>query len=602
MKHAKSATLLERLAAGWQGIADSRAKSFLVAFLFAAILVLLSSVTWWHRNLNDDFAIANALSGRLMGEQGLSLFVNAALCQIIYALNVAYDSFNWFAVLELATVFLSYFTIAYIAIRHMPLRMAAAVIAFMGIYAMPICIVINNFTCVAFIAACAGCMVLTSSLIFERHAPTDIIWGIALIVIGSLWRFAMVLICIPLFGVVALAIALYKREEIGSAGKSILRLWPFIVAVIISLGLGAYDMAVWQQSPWSDWRTYNDARANLSDYPHKDYEEVKSDLKELGVSKNDYRLLFNWVSEDPEFYTTERLTKIFEVAGVSSLANKTPTGVLKDYAKRILSDRGFTLMVCFMFLFALFFLRGKNKALGIGVLMMGLIIAIAFHAVGRLPERVHYPVWLIAFSSVAMLAAYEWSLRSPEKQGDEFASSNTLLRVGEVALGVLAIALPFIAAAHIATLCHDHFVPERLTSTFATESFEPDNAFVDYVHEHPDNVFACQNMAHRELYYSHRMRAFYDDELQHRIIGIGGWASRSPFTDAKNEAVGMENPMKGLLDNENARFVSGSERVTKYVYQYLKEHYDKNAKCELVDTISGDNTYATLKVYRFSRG
>ena len=299
----------EKARDAWEGFRSSRVRVLILALVLALFFCAVTELAWVKADLNDDYAIATALSGRFDGEQGLCLFLNVILCRVIFFLNVTIPQINWFAALELFNVFISFTIICYVAIRYFRLHLAALTVGLVALFTLPGSFTINNFTYVAFITSCSGCMLLTLSLVKERHDPVDIVAGIFFLSLGSLWRNTMAWLCVPLFGIAALAIALGKRSDTVSAPKALVRLWPFVLAVIIGFGLTVYDLQVWKQSPWQDWRTYNDARSMLSDFPHYSYEDIEDELKELDVSPNDYSLLFAWTTEDPEFFSTDKMVQ-----------------------------------------------------------------------------------------------------------------------------------------------------------------------------------------------------------------------------------------------------------------------------------------------------
>ena len=604
----ENATFTEKVSARWDAFRASPVRVFLLALAFAVFFCVITELSWVKADLNDDYTIASVLSGRLMGDdQGLCLFLNAVLCGIIYQLNSIYPHFNWFAVLELCTVFISYLVICYLALRHLRVQMALLAVALCAYYSLPGCFTINNFTYVAFICSCAGCMLLCRSLCLERHAPLNLVAGLLLLTLGTLWRNIMAWLCVPLFGIAALAIVFKKHADGAALGASIVRLWPFVLAVVLSFGLTAYDLAVWKASPWDDWRTFNDERSMLSDFPHYKYNEIKPELEALGVSRNDYELLFSWISEDPDFYTTQRISAITDVAIIDWAADKTLPGVIKKYAKGVLGDPELLVLVLGTIVAGLAYARGRGRIGALAVIVMALVMALFFSAMGRLPERVHYPIWLYAFCAMGMIqiAYANTHLAAPvegklARHAGEGLFTPAMNAVGGVACILLALA-PVYAGGLLTAKCADTFTPQRLAATFDTDDFDNGGAFTRYIHEHPNNVYVLHNAGHRQLRMEHYMKAYYDDALQYRVISLGGWLSRSPYNTAKNASADMANPIKGLVDNNNAFLVVSNKDHALKLQRYLREHYYPHARGEIVDTLDKGKGYRTkLYVYKFS--
>lgn len=601
-------SLVDRLNVRWSAFASSPWRALILALVFSLFFCGVTELAWVRNDLNDDYAIANVLSGKLMGEQGLCLFLNAVLCQIIYTLNTIYPHFNWFAVLELVTVFVSYTIICYMAIRCLRFEMSMLTIALVAYFTLPGSFTINNFTYVAFISSCAGCVLLCKSLSYERHDPVNLITGLVLLSIGSLWRNIMAWLCVPVFGIAAIAIVLHKRVDGASIAKALARLWPFILAVVIGFGLTVYDLAVWKASPWDEWRTYNDTRSMLSDFPHYKYDEIQDELEAIGISRNDYELVFSWTTEDPEFFTTEKLQQLTDVALIDWVEDKSPFSIVKDYAKTILSSGELILLVLGTLIAGLCFTKGRGRWWALAVIAMALLMALFFSAMGRLPQRVHYPVWLYTLCAIGMIqyAFHPIAENVLAEKAPKHANTRQLGKAGAafatVACFVVALA-PVYAGVTLTKKCVDTFTPQRLAVTFNADNYEIDGPFTNYIHENSDKVFVLHNHGHRQLRMEHYMKAYYDDELQFHVVSLGGWLTRSTYNNTKNSSLNMDNPIRGLVDNRNARLVVSSKDRAENIERYIQEHYYPDAKGEVVDTLGKKQGLRTkLYIYQFTRG
>ena len=77
---------MDRIHERWSAFQASPVRVFLLALACAFFFCTITELTWVKADLNDDYTIASVLSGRLMGDdQGLCLFLNAIMCNIIYA-------------------------------------------------------------------------------------------------------------------------------------------------------------------------------------------------------------------------------------------------------------------------------------------------------------------------------------------------------------------------------------------------------------------------------------------------------------------------------------------------------------------------------------
>ena len=83
------------------------------------------------------------------------------------------------------------------------------------------------------------------------------------------------------------------------------------------------------------------------------------------------------------------------------------------------------------------------------------------------------------------------------------------------------------------------------------------------------------------------------DELM-RIILLGGWTTDSPFINARNEMQGMGNVMKGLVENDRARYIvlQSNKSWPSEIETYLETHYWQDVEAKLVDSFeAGEETY-----------
>lgn len=588
--------VLERAFSLYDSLTSTRKRCLISAFIFTAIVFTMGNAAWLQRDVNDDFTISIALSGRLADPQGLCLFLNAMLCEAIYGLNVALPTFNWFVIIEETSAYLGFFALVYIALSRTTPQFSCLFIGCFTILAIPGSTFLDNFTYAAFIDSCAGGALLLASLKESRHTAGLLVAGVLLMLLGSLWRFEMFLLCIPAFGIACLAIALDEEHRAVGIGKSLLRLWPFIVVIVMSFSLFVVDRNIWGQSPWHEWNQFNDVRSELSDFPHRSYGEIDDELAKLGVSENDYRLLFSWITEDPDFFTIERLEAIADVAVINPLDSVDPMEAASGYAWKLLHDYRTLGLLIGTLAILLVTLNGRNRIIALGLLALAVILSVIFYAWGRLPTRVHHPIWLYSLTAIMLLAP--WRLDA----GAALQLRSRFVRFAGKAVDAVALALPVVAATLIIGVGVVYFTPERITTAFTVETFEPKSDLVAYIEDHPEKAFAYDYKSGQELKFSHYLRAVYSREVLSELIPLGGWNARAPYALSTNAANGMENPLRDLVENKDALYLCRSEKVSSAIITYIQEHYYPNAGYKLVDVIDGENTTVPIYVFRFTSG
>lgn len=585
---------------------DSKVRCLIIAFIVASAAFAICLPTFYAHGSNDDWALVNALTGKWAEPQGYALFLNALMCQIIVGFNTVIPSLNWFPVLEALTAYISFFTIVYLVLSRAEIPVACITIAAFLLLVMPGCTWLGNFTYIAFTGCCAGTLCLLISLSAKCHTPALVIWGLVLIAIGILWRLNMFLVEIPVFGIAALFVVFSKDKvsQVGSVPRSLIRLWPFAIALLICAGLLGYHAVIWSDPVWHDWDDFNEVRSEFSDYGHKDYATIADDLAAIGVSENDYGLLRSWVTEDPEFFTLDRLEAVTEISTVSNDISvySFARSVLR-YGKRMLSNRNLIVMVALMLIACIAWLRGRTRVFSLAVICIAVLVGITLVMLGRLPTRVHYPLWLFAFCSICGLAIRK---RRTVAGGGVSSGAHIKLspkggaRAWTTAVACVSIAIPLVAAG----LTFSHAIPkwsnERVDAVVHVSTFEPQTGVLDYVRDHPDNVFVMHPGTLFDISYACRMIAPIPEDVNDRIIGIGGWSVRSPYGNARNANACASNPIKSLVDNDNVLYISKTTKSANQLKTYLREHYYPNATYREVGKTTGWRKGKSFCVFKFT--
>jgi len=582
----------------WQVFSASRRRVLVTALLFSTVVFCFAFSAWDLNGINDDWAMSNILSGNWPGPQGLCLFLNAALSKLIYSLNQLFPIFNWFFVLEAVTAYASYVVIVYFSLSRMPIRFAAVSIAAVTLLVVPGCTYMSNFTYVSGIAACAGAMFIYASLREERHRAPLVIWGIVFFLVSFLWRRNMFLLCIPVFGFAALGLVLTDGKR-NPLPKGVLRLWPYVVVIALAAGFYVYNTAEWSQPEWAAWQEYNVARHDFADYSHYSYSKISNELESLGVSENDFRLFDNWVHEDPDFFTKERIEAI---TGVATNRIDTPAKALRTVKNNLIglfTAPKLAFIFVPMLLFALGCLKGSKRWIALAVILCVIIEGVALSLTGRFPVRVKYALW--TYAAVA-LAVGAWRIPGNSDAAivpDSERERSLWARVYRTGTMAISAAMPVVAVGFVLFTAACNLNIEKLKATFDADEYNISSYVSDYIYEHPDGVYVLNTSTNSILLFACNGVAPYDEYLASRVITTGGWTSHSPYLDARNKSINMENPIKGLVYNEHAYYMSTGTQSADALLTYLREHYYPNATYEQVDSTTSPITSSTVYVFKF---
>lgn len=592
-------TLYERIAASFDRLAESGGRCLLVSLVVTLVVFGVASCAWVPNGVYDDWSISNALSANWGQDEGLCLFLNALLCRLIFWLNSAFTSVNWFFVVERLSAFAAYLAVVYLSLRHLRFPFSAVTFFAATVLALPGCTYESNFTYVAGMLVGAGGLALLCSLGKDRHAPSLVVAGIVFMAAGALFRWTMFVLSVPLFGIAALFVLFRERNDGMEAGRRLVRLWPFALALVCFAGLYFYNDSAWQEQPWSEWYEFNEARSDIADYTYASYDDVADELSALGVSRNDYRMLKSWITEDPEFFTVEKLEAIRDVvtgqrADVSRLASAVPS-----FFVDIVSSLRFDGLIVALLAAVLACARGRGRVAALAVMFVALVVCWALFAFGRMPARVFLPAWLFTALAASMLAG----MREPAAGFRRTRmASHAAISWPTRLIGPCLAVLPVVAIAFIMAFSVTHIRIDRLEALFAEDSFNPGGYVYDYIESHDDEVFVLDIPSSAVLIYANLMIAPFDADTVNHTSSVGGWAAHAPYATARNVRIDMKSPIRGLVENDRARLLTRGADTADMLLAYLQEHGYPDASCEVVDVIKEPSSSSKMNVYEFSKG
>ncbi|WP_165249412.1 hypothetical protein [Adlercreutzia sp. ZJ141] len=553
---------------------------------------------------DDDWTIAMVLGGNY-GSGGNCLFLNSALACFIYQCGLALPGVNWFTVFELMGSVLSLAIVLYLSIREAGLGFSFLLAFLLVRYVLPFCTFRSNYTVVTALVAGAGFFLLLCWAKDKLAGCAEgqawrVPVGLTLAVFGMCWRPLSFLLSLPFvalaFAAVLVVDVLRRRESLS---KPRIRTKVPVASVcatgialaVVCGGLVVFDAYMWSQPGWSDWKQYHDARSELSDFPTKEYEEIRGELSAVGVSENDYRLVTSWATNDPEFFTVEKMRQIAEVA-----ADESPVP-LDEYASKLAScareyahHYAVWLLICGVaFLRVLMSGAESNVRRAVAVFLIlnvigVLLISAYFVYVGRFPLRVCLSILVPS----SLVSAFMVGCAG----GGSVVQLRPACRVLFAGLGTAGCLALCLSICSVATAAAPSLWGV-LRNPGPVSSEEPlyelvstgDNVFVWDVGEYyviQDGVYGCRSLPSRDFMQSN--------------LTLGGWTTHAPFRMDLEARSGMGNPFRGLLENPRARYVARDLGRADQICQYLREHYSPTASYEVVEQVeSFGDTYSILR-------
>lgn len=561
-------------------VLSSLVLSFIVVFLFSF------SVSGAQRT--DDYAIS-LFTSAIFPESYPCLFIAKSLGLLINALSASFAYINWFYMIERLIAWLSISFIISLSVLYCRNRfVGAGVIALSGILLLLGSLMNSNFTFVAALATIAGGIgLLTCSrdlLEGERIKLPIVVGALFFFVAGLLIRIESWLLSI-LFLLLALAFMLWSsREEVSNR-----RLIKSSLVMVVSIGLCGIvllaDNACYQDDEFTYWEEYSSLRSRICDYPHKSYNEIGAQLKEIGISQNDYDLVCSAVLIDQSFFSMEKLSEIV------SILDENPVPKYSAAVKALSGNRGenipMTTLAIIVTLTIILLVSVSNRRgllIASAFILAGLLASLYFIQSGRFPQRVECSVMANAFI-LAFLAI--------ELCNGESRRKGRLRKAGSL-----------VAACSLVCVCISLFIPSLLNyrETYAELSFanaprEISGDIFEAVNADNEDFYLLSSnaMALEKSLYSYRF--IPTKEFMSKNIYSSSWPMGSPQWESVKRERGLSSDLSWIINNEHVYYLdtSESEQYLSFL-TYIREHYSADAVAEKHDTWS-DEHGRTLVAY-----
>ncbi len=383
--------------------------------------------------------------------------------------------------------------------------------------------------------------------------------------------------------------AMYEKTELR---KGIMYCLP-LCAVTLTLLLGS--MIFYSYEPYRSALAYDNARIQLGDYPTKSWEEIENEAEAVGIHETDYRAAQMWIFADTQIMTGETLGQMAAL-GEKWALDPTPEGILYS-AKDFLFDMRLNPALLLapaaglvLLLAGVLISRGKlhDKLEAAAAILFAFIIIGYFIMLGRAPVRVWQPVYLAASS--VLLAIYT---RIPQI---EWKRIRNLLQTA----GILTMLLPVFLTG-IPKLSFHEPTTAFNARTGADEgelirAYEKGEIYLVGGYKtitEPGTLQQVQGNGWGVL----RSACMEQGKLQgaefyHHFLPVGSWVHDQPFYTAACDEIGIDNPMRALVERENV-FLLCYEDNPEYFNRLIEFLYDRygNLKMRRIGSLAGAGVY-----------
>ena len=527
---------------------------------------------------NDDLTLAAFVDGQMSNPDAHIPYIN-----YLYGLllKLVYDVFGrgvaWYTVAQYKFLLLSFSAVSFVLFERLRFWQGALISVIMLLFFGVDGYTIISYTKTAGVCAVGGALLVT-------HAMSDVEakgWRIGLSAAGGLLCLVGFMLrpmeFLPCFAIVAVLSLrwLYGLlfSEKASLGKKLRSFGsyalPFVLVLLLCVGLYAFNEAAWSKEPWSFYHDFDASRVACVDFGRPLYEQMQQGYESIGLKESAVRLFLDSSYYDTELFTAENLDAISAMrAEIKSppslgecLGRFLDTCLLGFF--RNLHVYGFLLVL------ALWLCAGEHKLRDYLTVAgcFGLFALMYFYLIYKdryLVDRVDMPL----FFALASCLAY---MIKPDK----------LQREKSLAAFLLLLA---IGSSHYLT---------RDVYRSAVQYHDPaSRAAVERLLQDEEHLYLAKVDAVDDRIYSPlepAAQGYWD-----RILYLGGWTMNHPAIVSTMAQYGVVNPYRDAVNNNQVYIIDSDVELT---LSHIREYYAPEAQAELVEPLSAETGLNIYRIY-----
>ena len=506
----------------------------------------------------DNYSVSMVTMG-LFGGNGCQ-YTHTILNALLGGLSCLLPSADVFALLAHALVFLCFFLLMDIsgdaedtALSLSKGSLFVPCAMFCLFFSASLCLLTANYGIQAVFFAGTGWLALSCGI--RKRSGTLYSCGLLLLVSGMLWRLSVAAVLIPY---ILLDLALwFSNCSTGERRRAVFGVLPVCLSALFLVGC----QVLYERKP--DVRegfAYDRARILLEDYPTKDWEEIRQEGEDLGFTELDYDMARLWFLADTERMDTAFLTKMGETG--QTVQYKPDLKGLAGAADELLHffederKENYAWLAGMVLLILLTDFSGAPARYTVmaGLSAAGsLVVILFFLMIGRAPLRLLHMVFIAETLCLAGI------LLRAEEQGNGRRKA-AAVRIVRMALSAVLSLLMLFSVCY--TVKKDGFRKPQ-TALFARTGQEEEPAEEDFTLWEDWHA----GIAHTLM-----------DEGKLPTAGLlpynlpaGDWVYGQPYFKEYLQSIGLANPARHILENENAFFATNDEEFLLETLLYLSE-------------------------------
>lgn len=524
-----------------------------LALLACAAVLLTCGIRY---ETNDDATLANIAAGAYGDDTLHMIYVNVLFALLLRPLYALAPAVNWYVIVQLALVVAALGCLFAVFLKNSGIKNG---LLFSLAVLVPFSVTL--FYSFQYVKCCAVLLAVGLVLIADDlgSGKGQTVAGILFVWLGSLIRWEN--FCAV--GALSACMLLYRffRLDAQHKKRAVITVLVLFCAV---LGGKACDAAAYANGEWAEYRQYNKARMELSDF--KIYfvdQEADDPLAGAGVSDIEYEMLEGWDFWDADRFPAERIRQIADSIRPPSFAQGA-----KDTVKAVfdlLHGESWRYVFWLVVAVGLLLLRPGAEWLAFaGTLTVGggLLFYLQWRA--RFPTRVEVT---LLFGAVA-IGAY-------------------LITKGQMRLRNRTAVYATVLV--VACLLSVHSVKEGIASGAAhRERMHEEDIYFEQMSADAEHLYllsttAIQVAAGEDVWHP-RPKDFY-----HNIVAYGGWMTNTPSRRQALAAYGIGDVFTDTVNNPTVYFdYHNIDRTAAY----SSVHTGKNVCAVSV----GDNAFASYQL------
>ena len=433
---------------------------------------------------------------------------------------------------------------------------------------------IISYTKTAGICAVGGMLLISHAMGEVREKGWRIglsVSGAVLCLVGFMLRPMEFLPCFALMAVLSLrwlyglifndkGSVLFKLKALGRYAL------PFVLVLVLCVGLYAFNEKAWSQEPWSFYHDFDARRVDCVDFGRPKYEDMAEGYESIGLSENAVSLFQESCYFDTERFSGENLDAISAMRDEISPPPSIGECLGKFLDNCLLGFFRNLHVYGFLIILALWLAAGEHKLRDYLSLagLAGIFSLMYLYLIYRgryLVDRVDMPMFF------AMAASLAYMIKDEKMQREKLMAAVLL---------VLSIGISHYLSRDVYRSAVEYHNEE---SRAAVESLlDEEQLFLAKVDAVDDRIYSPFEPA---------APGYWD-----KILYLGGWTMNHPAVMSTLSDYGVENPYRDCVDNERVYLIDNDIELT---LGFIREYYAPAATAELVEPLSSETG---MNIYR----